>query len=433
MQIIRNARAPETACPAAQPLDHDAAGAPSSRYILRQPLLDKDYRVLGYELRVNDRSPLPVLPGATSWQQVQDELLLVSVIDEHFQEAFSRKLTLLNLHTESLDNPLLDNLPRDNVILSIQPADTDPSLQARCQALARDGFALALETTGPAARLAPLAQECRYLSFDLADNDLMSLCDRMAGIQGRRDQRLIARNVRLQETFDACARLGFDLYEGYFFTEPRPAAAPKGIDTNRLLIMKLLNLVMNHADYPELEAQFKLDAGLSLKLLRFVNSPGVGLRYPVRSLSHVLLMLGHDQLYRWLTLLLFNHDGADGRSQALLRSALVRARFAELLGEGRLPADLRGGLFITGILSLLDALLDLPMERAIGSLKLTRPTIDALLRGEGVYAPYLRLAVASERGNAATLERACAELGLNDAEVNIAHLNALVWAEGLDF
>ena len=197
--------------------------------------------------------------------------------------------------------------------------------------------------------------------------------------------------------------------------------------------MKLLNLVMNHADYPELEAQFKLDAGLSLKLLRFVNSPGVGLRYPVRSLSHVLLMLGHDQLYRWLTLLLFNHDGADGRSQALLRSALVRARFAELLGEGRLPADLRGGLFITGILSLLDALLDLPMERAIGSLKLTRPTIDALLRGEGVYAPYLRLAVASERGNAATLERACAELGLNDAEVNIAHLNALVWAEGLDF
>lgn len=436
MQLIRNARPREAAEQASRPCPAvpgtDTASAPTSRYILRQPLLDKDYRVLGHELRVNERGPLPVLPGATSWQQIQDELLLVNVIDEHYQEAFSRKLTLLNLNADSLDNPLIDSLPRENVILSVRPAGADPALLARCQALARDGFALALDTGGFSAGLAPLARQCQYLGFDLADNDLMALCDRMVGIQGQRDQRLIARNVRYEETFDACAKLGFHLFEGYFFTAPRPGAA-KSIDTNRLLIMKLLNMVMNHAEYPELETQFKLDAGLSLKLLRFINSPGVGLRYPIRSLNHVLLMLGHDQLYRWLTLLLFNHEGSDGRSQALLRNALVRARFAELLGQERLPADLRGGLFITGILSMLDALLNLPMEQAIASLKLTGPTVDALLRQEGAYGPYLRLALAAEQGDTLGIERACAEIGADDGEVNIAHMNALVWSESLDF
>lgn len=413
---------------AVQPDEFPSGG---SRFLTRQPLLDKDYRILGYELKVNDRTPLPVLPGASTWRQIQDELLLVRVIDDHYQQAFSRKLTLLELHAESLKNPLLESLPRENVILSIRPTSPDPDLLAHCQALSREGFALALDTAAFTTGLTPLARQCRYLSFDVADNDLMGLCDRMIGIHGFREQRLIARNVRFEETFSACGKLGFDVYQGYFFAELQPAAGG-GIDTNRLLIIKLLNLVMNHAEYPELEAQFKLDAGLTYKLLRFINSPGVGLRYPIRSINHVLLMLGHDQLYRWLTLLLFNHESSDGRNQALLRNALVRARFTEILGENRLPMELRGGLFITGILSMLDALLNIPMEQAIAPLKLSAATVDALLDGEGVYAPYLSLAIACEKGNQQSIEQLSTRLGMCDEEVNIAHINALVWSEGLD-
>ncbi len=404
---------------------------PVPRFLTRQPLLDKDYRILGYELKINDRTPLPVLPGATTWQQIQDEMLLVSVIDGNYRQALSRKLTLLNLHAESLDNPLLENLPRENVILSIRPSMPDPALLARCQALSRDGFALALDEAVFSPGLTPLARQCQYLSFDVADNDLMDLCDRMVRIQGIREPRLIARNVRFEETFIACNKLSFDVYQGYFFTELRPSAPP-AIDTSRLIIMKLLNLVMNRAEYPALEGQFKLDAGLTYKLLRFINSPAVGLRHPISSIQHALLMLGHDQLYRWLTLLLFNHDGADGRNQALLKNALVRARFAEILGEKRVAADLRGGLFITGILSMLDALLNLPMEQALATLNLAKPTVDALLRGEGIYAPYLGLALACEQGDQPSIGRLSAELGLRDEDVNIAHLNALIWSEGLD-
>jgi EAL and modified HD-GYP domain-containing signal transduction protein len=401
------------------------------RFITRQPLLDKEYHVVGYELKINERTPLQVLPGATSVEQVQDENLLVSVIDLEYQQALSRKFTLLNLHAESLDNPLLEGLPRETALIAPRATSPTPALLARCQALVQKGYALALDESLLSPGMAPLARQSRYLRFDVDDNDLMALCDRMIRMEGVKGPRLIAHNVETEEAFAACRKLSFDLYQGYFFTQLR-SSAPHGVDTSRMGIMDLLNLVMSHAENAAIEARFKQDAGLSYKLLRYINSPAVGLRYPIRSIGHVLIMLGHDQLYRWLTLLLFSHERADGRSQALLRNALVRARFAETLGESRMTAELRGGLFVTAILSMLDALLNISLDQAIASLNLAQPITDALLHGRGAYAPYLQLAVACENGDQDASARLAAELGLPPEEVNSAHINALIWSEGLD-
>ena len=129
---------------------------------------------------------------------------------------------------------------------------------------------------------------------------------------------------------------------------------------------------------------------------------------------------------------MFTHERGDGRSQALLRNALVRARLAESLGESPLAAEPRGGLFVTGILSMLDALLNVPMGQAIASLQLARPITEALLHRRGVYAPYLDLAQSCEAGDQASLAAAAAAVGMTAETVNTAHLNALVWAEGLD-
>jgi EAL and modified HD-GYP domain-containing signal transduction protein len=277
----------------------------------------------------------------------------------------------------------------------------------------------------------PLARQSRYLRFDVGGNDLMALCDRLMRIQGIQEPRLIARNVETEETFAACRKLSFDLFQGYFFTQPRPSAA-RAIDTSRLRIIKLLNLVMSHTGFPLIEAQFKSDPGLSYKMLRFINSPAVGLHHQIRSIGHALLLLGHDQLYRWLTLLLFTHQEANGRSQALLKNALVRARFAEILGENRLAKEYRGGLFIVGILSMLDALLNLPMDQVLTVLNLAEPIVEALLHGRGVYAPYLHLASACESSDRQAIGQLTEALCLCPEAVNLAHLNALIWSEGMD-
>ncbi len=419
-----------TATPRTQPAEAPLP-QPAARFLSRQPLLDGDYRVIGYELKVNQMTPLPVLPGATSLQQVRDEALLVSVIDMRYQQVLSRKFTLLELDPTSLENPLVEQLPKENVILAINAPSPDPALVSRCQELARQGFALALDEKTLVPGLEPLARECRYLRLDVADNGLMALCDRLAQVQGIRGPRLIARNVETEEAFLACRKLGFDLYQGYFFTQPG-ATAPRSIDTSRLRVMNLLNLVVGEAEHARIEAEFKLDPGLTYKLLRFINSPAVGLRYPVRSIAHALLMLGHEPLHRWLLLLLFGHEASDGRNRALLKHALIRARFMEILGEQAADPSRCGGLFVVGILSMLEALLNLPMRDALSPLKLAQPVVDALLGGSGVHAPYLALARACESGDSDQLAACAAGLGLGPEAVNTAHLAALIWSEGID-
>lgn len=400
------------------------------RFLMRQPLLDQDFRILGFELSINARMPLPLLPGAVSAEANRDELLLACVLDLEHQGALTHKLALLNLGAPDADSPLLDKLSRDNTVLALGQVEAPDTLAAG-QELIRRGYALALDEATLSPDWLPLARQARYLRVDVGDNDLGTLCERLIRVEGIRGPWLIARDVATEEAFAACRKLSFQLYQGYYFAQIRPGEA-RAMDASRLAIMDLLNLVGSQADHADIEARFKRDAGLSYRVLRYINSPAVGLRNPIRSIGHALIMLGHDQLYRWLTLLLFAHRDSDGRAQALLQNALVRARLAESLGEPRLGRELRGGLFITGILSMLDSLLNLPMPRALAGLNLAKPITDALLSADGPYAPWLAIAQACEGNHPDRLTRLTAELDLPPEEVNLAHLQALSWAEGMD-
>jgi len=229
----------------------------------------------------------------------------------------------------------------------------------------------------------------------------------------------------------ACLQLGFKHLQGSFYLHPQPSA-PHRLDGERLRLMQLINRVLEKADIAELEAGFKHDAGLSVRLLRFINSPAIGLRQPIESIAHALMLLGHEPLYRWLTFLLFASGEPGPHDRALLGQALVRARLCELLGRSQLGEGRRGSLFITGMLSLLDALLNLPMAEALASLRLEAPIQAALTGQQGPYAPALALAIACERLDDAGIATWAAGLGLTEAAVNAAHLQAIAWAEGLE-
>ena len=130
--------------------------------------------------------------------------------------------------------------------------------------------------------------------------------------------------------------------------------------------------------------------------------------------------------------MLFTSGKADPRSKALLQNALVRARMTELLGQGKLSPAEREGLFIVGIFSLLDVLLNVPMEQALERLQLPDQVMAALARREGVYAPFLALSVACEEADQEAIIEYAAACGLDANEVNTAQVKALVWAEEID-
>ncbi len=432
MNAIPDLRQATTRSPG-MPGDAPGLALPSylQNFVVRQPVLDGQYRVVGYELRLRDRVPVPVLPGAVSLQQAQDEMLLVSAADLEFQRALGNRLTFIALMPDSLHNPLVEQLPADKIVLSASGPESAGDLLPRCQALARRGLALALDDVVPSPELTPLLKLCRFVRLDVQRHEVARLIDRVSLLRRSCSARLVARNVNTEDAYTACRKLGFDLFQGYFFTRLQ-AGTRVHIDSSRQRILEALNLVMSHAEIAEIERSVKMDAGLSYKLLRLINSPSYGLRRPVQSIGQAVMMLGHDALYRWLTVLLFTHGAADPRSQALLRNALIRARFTESLGEARLPPEQRGGLFITGILSNLDALFNLPMDQAIAQLNLPEAVSDALIRKQGVYAPYLELVLACEHFDQDSIASLAEEAALTADQVNLAHVNAMIWAERIE-
>jgi EAL and modified HD-GYP domain-containing signal transduction protein len=404
------------------------------RFLTRQPILDGEQRIVGYELKRRDTGAgvLPTsLPGTTTAQQAEDELLLASAIDLAFQRALGDKLTFLGVAAETLHSLLMEQLPNDKVVVAIHPERSSPALIARVEKLSHNGLQMALDDP---AENQELASYCRYIRLDTTRYDAMSLAEqvvRSLGTGPGKKPRLIATQVDTPEVFEACRKLSFNLFQGYYYTFPLAAAAHR-LDSSSMRVIELLNQVRGKAEFAQIEKTFKLDPALSYRLLRYINSPAIGLRQTINSIGHALILLGHDQIYRWLTLLLFTGGEIDPRSQSLLRTALVRARFTESLGQDKLKRNERDGLFIVGIFSMLDSLLNMPMEKALAGLHLPEPVVNALIKHSGLYAPYLNLAIACEHFDQTAIAASATEIGLDAEAVNLAHVNALIWSEGVD-
>jgi EAL and modified HD-GYP domain-containing signal transduction protein len=402
------------------------------RFLGRQPLLDGAYRIVGYELKLRHTGAASPWSNPETVQQMQDEMLLISVIDLDFQRALGNKQVFISLCEATFDNPLIEQLPTQKIVVGLTlSTGTNEHLLERCKRLKELGIPLALEDFEYRPEWEPFLQICRYVRMDTRRYDALALGDRIKEILSKASPQLIAKNVDTDDAFQAYRRLSFDFFEGYHFAEIQPGT-PHRLDSSRARVMELLNLAMNHAELSAIEETVKLDPALSFKLLSYINSPVNGFQQKIRSIGHVLVLLGYDQLYRWLTLLLFTSGKPDARASALLKNALVRGRFTETLGKSSLPASEHGSLFIVGIFSLLDALLNIPMEQAVARLNLPDAVVEALIRREGVYGPYLKLAIACEDFDQDEIAKYAADCGVTADEVNIAHVNALIWGEEVD-
>lgn len=406
------------------------AGELALRFIGRQPVLDRAHKITGYDLVLRNRSIRTPQRTDDALLRMQDEMLAKSILNLEIEQLLGDKLAFLGFSHVMLTNPLLQKLPKEGMVLAfhVEPGHAAASVDGLAS-LVQQGYVLALDDYVPQVELEPLLPFVKYVRLDITKFDAMQLGEAIAAVQRHASPQIIAKNVQSDEDFEVCTKLSFEYFQGYYFAQMQPSQ-PSKLNNDRLRVMELLNLVTSHAEISALEAALKRDAALSYKLLRYINSPGCGLQQKIRSIAHALVMLGYDQLYRWLTLLLFTSGKLDVRSEALLKNALVRARMTELLGKKKqLPPQDQERLFIVGIFSLIDVLLNTPMDKALESISLPDLVLNALVKREGIYAPYLKLAAACEQGEQESVEELAGELRLSAEDVNLAHVQAMIWAE----
>jgi EAL and modified HD-GYP domain-containing signal transduction protein len=400
----------------------------TKRFLGRQPVFSNSKSIIGYEFSLRNRLEAPVTPTI---QQMQDEMLFASITDLDLKPMLGNKVAFITISPPMLASNWLDGLPSFHIVLAIDSRQiTDvASTLALCQQRIAQGFSIAIDNPTYLPDQSPLIALAKYIRFDTDQLSAIELSKRMIATLNQSKATVIAKHVESEDEYVAYHSMMFHAFQGYFFTQTIPNL-PKRIDSNRAHVIELLNMVIKQAEIHELEAVLKRDAVLSYKLLSFINSAANGLTRKLESISQALILLGYQQFYRWLTLLMFSSGNLDARGRALLQNALIRGRLTELLGENTLPASERDSLFIVGIFSLLDTLLNMPIKSAVAELNLNEALTQALVDNTGPYAPYLRLAIACEHGDQSQIAQLAEAVKLDVNSVNVMHVKTLIWAEG---
>ncbi|HET6719803.1 MAG TPA: HDOD domain-containing protein [Rhodocyclaceae bacterium] len=394
--------------------------------LIRKVLVDRAYHPVAYEFTLQ--------PDSTRHGE-NEAALIIGLLGRLGTERLSAtRQTWVRMTDRDLDYAGLAQLPADRVVLVIRVAEENPPKDEerlqRARQLRAKGFRLALTEWQDSTFHRAWLAVCHYVEVDLDRElpiDVNELPERLKSLAPGID--VVAVGVDSYEELEFCFRANYTLFRGGFLTRRENWPRQPKINPERARICQLLNKLHGGAELRDIAAQIKQSPELSYRLLRYINSAGMGLMIPVASVQQGLIILGRDKTYRWLTVLLFSAAKGKSIDSALLEQALLRARLMELLGKDRFNRVQSEELFVVGIFSQIDMLLKLPMSVALEPLKLPEPVYEALVNDAGDYAPYLQIAILGESDDPTALRLASQRAGLTMAAVNSAQLEAMQWVQ----
>jgi EAL and modified HD-GYP domain-containing signal transduction protein len=372
--------------------------------VTRRPILDRTLRTVGYELvfREPHGSP-PVLP-------------VDLVATRHPAYVDVQPQDLLD------DSPL--PLDPSAVVLELTAGGfVDDRVLARLRQLRAQGFRLVLCDAGGRPGPEPLLDHVDDVKLDvlrLGHHETLAELARMRGT-GRR---MIVEGVDSEDAFEVFRDAGFDLFQGLFYQRPnlvRGATLPVG---HGAALGALCQLQLRGGDFDALEQIIRRDVALSYRLMRHVNSAFMGLPRTVGSIRDALMLLGTRSVRQWAVALVLS--GLDQPSNALLSTALVRARTCELI-LGPYEEEVASHGYTAGMFSLLDAILGAPIDEILNDLPLSNEIALAITEHEGVAGKALAKTIAYERGEFESPILAGHALGA----MTLAYNDAVRWADSL--
>lgn len=343
-------------------------------------------------------------------------------------EFLKRRKAFVNVGEDLLLSDMITLLPRSQVVIEL--LETNPVSQElvdRCHKLKAMGFSFALDDFVNVDYYEPLLDVADFVKVDLLQVRPDQLAEMVRRLK-RWPVQLLAEKVETADDFERCKALGFDLFQGYHFARPAPVVG-KRADPARMAVLDLLGKLNRDLDDQRLEQIFKENIGLYLNLLRLVNSAAFASQAKITSIRHAIIILGRRQLTRWLQLLLFTLEDKGDNPSALFEAAARRGRFMELVVEGLagyVPSKVDQA-YMTGVLSMADALLLEPMEKLVAKLSLTDEVSLALTARKGLLGQLLFLCSALEAADFDGAGDLAKQLGIDFELVTKAQDQALAW------
>jgi EAL and modified HD-GYP domain-containing signal transduction protein len=399
----------------------------SSVYVARQPIFELGRGLYGYELLYRRDSNVTFADGEHGYMSA--EVISTALLGIGLNNISNGSVAFVNFSRAQLIGESWTLFEPGQVIIelleSVEP--NDETIDA-CRRMVESGYRLALDDYVYSDATKPLLDLASIVKVDVlnrTEDDLREVAKQLrpSGV------RLLAERVETSTIRDSCAKLGFELFQGYLFSRPE-TLTKTDVSAGQLAIMRLLNL-LNDPDTTDaaLEAAFASDVALSYKLLRIVNAASMGGR-GISSIPHAVRLVGRATLHRWLAVILVASLGRKGDvTHELALTAITRARMCELLAtNAKTNARAAGSAFIVGLLSLLDVLLEVPMDKILSNIELSDEVRAALLRRGGPLGTPLQLVESYERAEWDAARGLAGESEVPDEILPNLYIDALHWA-----
>ncbi|ASM50694.1 putative signal transduction protein [Pseudoalteromonas espejiana DSM 9414] len=393
-------------------------------YAARQPILDREKELVGYELLFRDGvdNVFPDIDG----DEATTKLIEGSQFNFGLEDLTDNKPAYINFTLETLLKGYPTMLGKDTVVVEIlETVQPGKRLLAIVKDLNEKGYTLALDDYIHQPVWRHFYPFINIIKIDFLSTDEETIKKIISDLKPFPHIKLLAEKVETYETYNLALELGFDYFQGFFFSKPEMVQS-KALPPSEMALAELLYETSSvEMDLKKITDVFERDVNLSYKLLRYSNSAAFARRAEISTIKQALIVLGANEIKKLLSLLFAAQVSAD-KPVELIRLSLTRARFGELLAISHGQFKDTGMAFLTGMMSLMDAILDESMESVMQKLPLSAEIKAALLNDEGLLAQYLNLVKFYEHADWEAANNIAQQLKLGE-EVADAYHEALTW------
>lgn len=404
----------------AQPFESAIGGM---RYVARQPILDAHGRVHGYELLFRSG---PAAVGFSGDGNTATRTVLDSTMVFGMERLTSGRPMFVNCTAEALMSGLVKVLPTAHTVLELlETLEPTPALVEVCRELKAEGYRLALDDFENKPEWQPLLELADYVKVDISQTtpeQRAELKQRVAKLPVR----LLMERVETPADFALAKSEGFTLFQGYYFCRP-VLMENRDIPANRLVYLELMKAVLRSPlDVKHVSGLVKRDPSLTYRLLRMANSPLYATRKEITSIHSALVMVG-DEMFSRMVVLATACELKGNHPSELLRMAFLRGRFCELASS--VSGQDATEQYLLGILSLVPAMLSVPMESIAQALPLRKEVREALLGESNAERKVLDWLICHEHANWSCSDKVVKNTDLVAERLPSLYAEALVWAE----
>ena len=395
-------------------------------YIARQPIYDAQLKVIAYELLFRSGKTVneaDFLDGDSATTNV----IITAITEIGMDQLVGPHRAFINLthnHILQMAEQPMPELKERIVLEILEDIKAEEAIVEAVAKLAKKGFTIALDDFIYSDDLQPLVDLSDIIKIDLMALDDKELEEHAVKLMNGK-RKLLAEKVETQEEFDRCKELGFDYYQGYFFSKPQIIKG-QSLPANKIAIMKLLaKLQDNESNTEELAQIISQDVTMSVRVLRYINSAQFGFSKEVDSIQQAIMMLGRTTIRNLANLVTMSQ--IEDKPHELLIISMIRARMAENIAQ--LINEDKEISFTTGLFSIIDTLMNQDMKLLIEGLPLTENIRVALIRREGELGKILNCVLAYESGDWKNANHDKLDINV----IRECYLEALQWASSSEF